>query len=66
MQSHEDTISTIPEEIFDRYEFDPHPHIIEHDQLNGYHYICGPADDTSLLTNDENIAAIITDVVNDA
>jgi len=31
MQSDEDTLSTIPEEIFDGYEFDPHPHIVEHD-----------------------------------
>jgi len=66
MQSDEDTLSTIPEEIYDGYEFDSHPYIVEHDQLNGYHYICTPADDTSSITNDDNIPAIITDVVNDA
>jgi len=66
MQSDEDTLSTIPEEIFDGYEFDPHPHIVEHDQLNGYHHVSSPGDDTSSVTNDDNIPAIITDVVNDA
>jgi len=66
MQSDEDTLSTIPEEFFDGYEFDPHPHVAEHDQLNGYHHISAPADDTSSVTNDHNITAIITDVVNDA
>jgi len=66
MQNDEDTLSTIPEEIFDRYEFDPHPHIVEHDQLNGYHHISAPADDTSSVTNDDIIPAIITDVINDA
>ena len=65
-QSDEDTLSTIPEEIFDGYEFDPHPHVVEQDQLNGYHHISAPADDTSSVTNDDNIPAIITDVVNDA
>jgi len=44
MQSDEDTLSTIPEEIFDG----------------------ATADDTSSVTNDGNIPAIITDVVNDA
>ena len=39
MQSDEDTLSTIPKEIFDGYEFDPHPHVVEYDQLNGYHHI---------------------------
>jgi len=66
MQSDEDTLSTIPKEIFDRYEFDPHPHIVEHDQLNGYIHINAPADDTSSVTNDNNILTIITDIVNDA
>jgi len=66
MQSDEDTLSTIPEEIFDGYEFDPHPHVVEHDQLNGYHHISPPADDTCSVTNDDNIPAIISDVVNDA
>jgi len=66
MQSDEDTLSTIPEEIFDGYEFDPHHHVVEHDQLNGCHHISAPADDTSSVTNDDNISAIITDVVNDA
>jgi len=66
MQSDEDTLSTIPEEIFDGYEFDPHPHVVEHDQLNGYHHISAPADDTSSVTNDDNIPAIVTDVVNNA
>jgi len=32
MQSDEDALSTIPEEIFDGYEFDPHPHVVEQDQ----------------------------------
>jgi len=31
MQSDEDTLSTILEEIFDWYDFDPHTHVIEHD-----------------------------------
>jgi len=66
MQSNEDTLSTIPEEILDRYEFDPHPYIVEHDQLNGYHHISAPADDTSSITNDYNIPAIITNCVIDA
>jgi len=66
MQSDEDTLSTIPEEMFDGYEFNPHPHVVEHDQLNGYHHIRATADDTSSVTNDDNIPAIITDVVNDA
>ena len=66
MQSDEDTHSTIPEEIFDGYEFDPHLHVVEHDQVNGYHHISAPADDTPFVTNDNNIPAIIIDVVNDA
>jgi len=66
MQSDEDTLSTIPEEIFDGYEFDPHPPVMEHDQLTSYHHISAPADDTSSVTNDNNILAIITDVINDA
>jgi len=66
MQSDEDTFSTISEEIFDGYEFDPHPHVVEHDQFNGYHHVSAPADDTSSVTNDDNIPTIITDVVNDA
>jgi len=66
MQSDEDTLSTIPEEIFDGYEFDPHPHVVEHDQLNSYHHISAAADDTSSATNHYNIPAIITDFVNDA
>ena len=65
-QSDEDTLSTIPEEIFDGYEFDPHPHVVDHDQINGYHHISTPADDSSSVTNDDNIPAINTDVVNDA
>jgi len=65
MQSDEDTHSTIPKEIFDRYEFDPHLHVVEHDQLNSYHHISAAADDSSSVTNDDNILAIITDVVND-
>jgi len=44
IQSDEDTLSTIPEEIFDGYEFDPHAHVVTHDQLNGYHHISAPAD----------------------
>jgi len=66
LQSDEDTLSTIPEEIFAGYDFDPHPHVVEHDQFNGYHQFSAPADDTSSVTNDDNIPAIITDVVNDA
>jgi len=66
MQSDEDTLPTIPEEIFDGYEFDPHPHVVEHDQLYAYHHISAPADDTSSVTNNDNIPAIIMDVVNDA
>jgi len=66
MQSDEDTRSTIPEEILDGYEFDPHSHVVEHDQLNGYHHITASADDTSSITNDDNIPAIIIDVVKDA
>jgi len=31
MQSDEDTLSTIPEEIFDWYDFDPNQHVVEHD-----------------------------------
>jgi len=65
MQSDEDTLSTIPEEIFAGHKFDPHSHIVEHDQLNGYHHISAPADDNS-GTNNNNIPAIITGVVNDA
>jgi len=66
MQSDEHALSTIPEEIFDEYKFDPHPHVVEHEQLNGYYHISAPTDDTSSVTNDDNIPAIITDVVNDA
>ena len=66
MQSDEDTFSTIPEESFDKYEFVPHSQVVEHDQLNGYHYISAPADATSSVTNDDHIPAIFTDVVNDA
>jgi len=65
MQSDEDTLSTILKEIFDGYEFDPHSHVVAHDQLNGYHHISAPADDTSSVTNDDNIPAIMQDVVND-
>jgi len=65
-QSDQDTLSTIHKEIFDGFGFDPQPHIVEHDQLNGYHHISAPADDTFSITNDDNIPAIITDVVNDA
>jgi len=66
MQSDEDTLSTITKEIFDGYEFDPHPNVVEHVQLNRYHHISAPADDTSSIIHDDNIPAIITDVVNDA
>jgi len=66
MHSDEDTHSTIPEEIFDTYEFDPHPQVVEHDKLNVCHHISAPADDTTLVTNDENIPALISDVANDA
>jgi len=30
MPSDEDTLSSIPEETFDRYEFDPQPYVVEH------------------------------------
>jgi len=66
MQSDEDILSTISQEIFDGYEFDPHQYIVEHDQLNGYHHISVPSDDASSVTNDDNIPTIITDSVNDA
>jgi len=65
MQSDEATLSTIPEEIFEEYELDPHPHVVEHDQLKGYHPISAPADNTSSITKDNNIAGIIIDFVND-
>jgi len=65
MQSDKNTLSTIPEKIFDGYQFDPHCHVVEHDQLNGYHHISAPVDDTSSITNDDNIPAIITDDIND-
>jgi len=64
MQSDEDTLPTIPGEIFNGYEFDPYPHVVEQDQLNGSHHISAPADDTSSVTNDDNIPAIITDILN--
>jgi len=66
MQSDEDTLSTISKEIFDGYKFDPYPHIIEHNQLNGYHHISAPAEDTSSVTDNDNIPAIITFIVNNA
>jgi len=66
MQSDQDTLSTIPKEILDGYEFNPHSQVVEHDQLNGYHHISATADDTSSITNDDNIPFIITDIVNDA
>jgi len=66
MQSDEDTLSPIPEEIINGYDFDPHPRVVAHDQLNGYHHISAPADDTSSVTNDDNIPVIITDFLNDA
>jgi len=65
MQSDENTISTIPEVIFVGYEFDPHPHVVEHYPLNGYHHISAIIDDTFSVTNDDNIPAIMTDDVND-
>jgi len=66
MQFDEDTLSTIHEEIIDGHEFDPHSHIVKQDQLNGYHHISDPTDDTSSVPVDDNIPAIITDIVNDA
>jgi len=66
MQSDEDTLSTILKEIFDGYEFDPDPHVVEQDQLNSYHHISARTDDDSSITNNDNIPAIITDLVNDA
>ena len=66
MQSDEDTLSIIPYEIFDGYEFDPHRHVVKQDQLNGDYHFTTPADNTSCITNDDNIPAIITEVVNNA
>jgi len=66
MQSDEDTLSILPEEIFDGYECDPHSQVVEQDQLNGCHHTSAPAGDTYSVINDHNIPAIITDVVNDA
>jgi len=66
MQSDAVNLSTIPKEIFGGYEFDPHPHVVEQDQLNRDHHISTPTDDTYFVTNNDNIPAIITDVVNDA
>jgi len=66
MQSDEDALSNIPEEIFDEYKFDPHPHVVEHDQLNGYHHVRAPANDHTSVTNNDNIPTIITDIINDA
>jgi len=53
MRSDKDTLSNIPQEIFDRYEFNPHPQVVEHDQLNSYDNISTPAYDTFSATNDE-------------
>jgi hypothetical protein len=66
MSSDDDTLSTISEEIFEGYDPENYPHNIEQDQLNRYHYISIPADDPSLITNDDNIPSIISDIVNDA
>jgi hypothetical protein len=66
MSSDDDTLSTIPEEIFEGYDPENYPHNIEQDQLSGYHHISNPADDPSLTTNDDNIPSIISDIVNDA
>jgi len=66
MQSDEDTLSTITEEIFGGYKFNSHPHDVEHAQLNDDHHITASANDTSSVINDDNIPAIITNVVNDA
>ena len=60
------SIYSIPTEIFDGYEFDLHPQVVEYNQLNDCHQISAPANDTSSITNDNNIPAIITDIVNDA
>jgi len=65
-QSDEDTLSNIPEEILDGYKFDPHFHVVEQDQLNAYHHISAPTDVTSSITKDDNISAIITNIINDA
>jgi len=66
MQSDEGTLSPISEETFDRYEFNPHTHVVVQDHLNRYHHISTPADDSSSITNNYNIPAIIIDVINDA
>ena len=66
MQSDEDSLCSIPEEIFTGCEFNPHHHIFKHDQLNGYHHISTTAHDSSSVTDNDNIPAIITNIVNDA
>jgi len=55
-----------PKKSLSGIKFDPQAHVVEHDQLNGYHYISAPADDASSVTNDNNNPAIITDLVNNA
>jgi len=65
MQSDEDTLCTIPKETFDVYEFDPHLHGIEQHQLNAYYHMSVPAGDPYSITNNDNIPAVITDIVND-
>lgn len=65
MQSDENIHPTVPKEILNGYEFDPHPYLVETDQLNGYYDIGAPTDNTSYVSNEGNIPAIITDIVND-
>jgi len=65
IQSDNDTLYTILEEIFNVYEFDPHHHVVEQHLFNSYYPISTPTNDTSSFTNDDNIPAIITDIVND-
>jgi len=60
IQSFEDTLPTIPKETSAGYEFNPHPNIVEQDQLNSYYHISTSADNTSSITNDDNIPAIIS------
>jgi len=66
MQLEEDTLSMIQEEIFDRYEFGPHSHVVEHDYLKAYYHLSIPVDNTNPVTNDDKLSAIIPNVVNDA
>jgi len=64
IQSNEDTLSTIREEIVHGLEFDHHHQVVEQEESNGYHHISSPANDNSSITNEDNIPAIIMDIDN--